>query len=116
MKDGLFRVEVTTLVSRRTELSENYASLAAAVVSQACRDYEAIIVGLFFQKDPKKRFTLIRLKEEIEFFFTSPWYEMLTDIDGKKLIQRIREIARQTIRERIRKQHRKVLEDMKKGK
>ena len=115
MSDGLLHVEKTTMASPRSGLTENYANLAAAIVGQACKDYEDIIVGLYFQKDQEKRLKLLQMKSETELFFQSSWYETLTEIDGNRLLQRIREIARQTIREKIRKQHQKVLEDMKKG-
>lgn len=93
-----------------------YANLAAAIVKQACRDYESIIVGLYFQKDSRKRMELLRMKSEVEGFFQSGWYGALTDIDGNRLQARIREIAGQSIRKMIEKERRKVLNSMKKGK
>lgn len=105
-----------TAVFETEQTGSPYADLAAAIVKQACRDYESVLVGLYFQKNVKKKMDLFRMKCEIEDFFRSGWYEQLTDIDGERLRIRIREIARQTIRNMIDKERRRVLDKMQKRK
>lgn len=69
-------------------IDEAYQNLANAIVKSAADDYRAALRGLernpdstAYQADAKK----------IEKFFRSPWYEMLTDVDGEYLIRRLQE-------------------------
>lgn len=53
--------------------------LANAIVSQACEDYRSAL--------RRKKYTDIC---DIEDFFRSEWYKMLTTIDGEYLIDKLR--------------------------
>ena len=51
-----------TAVFETEQTGSPYADLAAAIVKQACRDYESVLVGLYFQKNVKKKMDLFRMK------------------------------------------------------
>ena len=53
-----------------------YENLANAIILQAVKDY----------RNARHKGT----KAEIEQFFRSEWFEILTDLDGKKLIEDLR--------------------------
>lgn len=57
-------------------LQKNYEQLAQAIVTQAITDY--------------KRSKNYEMKQSIENFFRSEWFMVLTDIDGEKLIKKLR--------------------------
>ena len=57
-------------------LQKNYEQLAQAIVTQAIIDY--------------KRSKNYEMKQSIENFFRSEWFMVLTDIDGEKLIKKLR--------------------------
>ena len=54
-------------------------TLANGIIVQACEDYRAAL-----KLDDKQSIT------EIERFFRSEWYKMLTSIDGEYLIAKLR--------------------------
>jgi hypothetical protein len=54
-------------------------NLANGIVGQACEDYRAAL-----KWDEEQAIT------EIERFFRSGWYKMLTSIDGEYLISKLR--------------------------
>ena len=73
------------------KLSENpYEALANAIVLQAVNDYRAALKKV--KKNPNNRIALDEALQ-IERFFRSHWYQVLTSIDGEYLINRLRREA-----------------------
>lgn len=72
-------------------LSENpYEALANAIVFQAVNDYRAALKKV--KKNPNNR-TALDEALQIERFFRSQWYQVLTSVDGEYLINRLRKEA-----------------------
>ena len=70
------------------KLSENpYEALANAIVLQAVNDYRVALKKL--KKNPNNREALDDALQ-IERFFKSQWYQVLTSVDGEYLINRLR--------------------------
>lgn len=70
------------------KLSENpYEALANAIVLQAVNDYRAALKKV--KKNPNNREALDEALQ-IERFFKSQWYQVLTSVDGEYLINRLR--------------------------
>ena len=67
-----------------------YENLANAIVKQAARDYMTALKRL--KKDPYDRKKRKEVRE-LEEFFHSDWYELLTDVDPDYLIRKLREKA-----------------------
>jgi len=65
-----------------------YQELANAIIILAAKDYRSALRRL--KKDGENRAAEDELRS-IERFFRSPWYEMLTDVDGEYLIRKLRE-------------------------
>lgn len=57
---------------------DSYKDLASAIVGQACKDY---VAGLH--------------KKEVEIFLKSEWFTSLTDMDGRKLLEGLKEIVKE---------------------
>jgi len=68
-------------------MDENYQNLANAIILLAAKDYRAALRRIM--KDPENRMAGEEVKK-LERFFRSGWYEMLTDVDGEYLMNRIR--------------------------
>ena len=79
-----------TAVGHERSRSEEYSpwfELAAAIVKSAVDDYIKVLRKLWRKTtDIKKKRKLIIEKAELEEFFHSEWYGMLTDIDPDRLI------------------------------
>jgi hypothetical protein len=56
---------------------ENYQMLAEAIIMQAVRDY--------------RRCGSHQVQDSIENFFRSDWFTALCELDGEKLIKRLRQ-------------------------
>ena len=70
------------------KLSENpYEALANAIVLQAVNDYRAALKKV--KKNPNNR-TALDEALQIERFFRSQWYQVLTSVDWEYLINRLR--------------------------
>ena len=67
-----------------------WQALANAIVEQAARDYVSAVRLL--KKDPESRIGM-REAQDLEAFFHSAWYGILTDMDPDYLISRLREKA-----------------------
>jgi hypothetical protein len=67
-----------------------YENLANAIVKQAARDYMTALKRL--KKNPYDRKKRKEVRE-LEEFFHSDWYELLTDVDPHYLIRKLREKA-----------------------
>ena len=67
---------------------ENFKNLANAIVIQAVKDYRKILKMCIRYPDDAEWH---REKEDLEQFFKSKWYSILTELDGEWLIEKIRE-------------------------
>ena len=65
-----------------------YENLANAIVAQAAQDYLSALKRL--KKNPRNR-TAMDEAMQMEKFFHSGWYEILTDVDPDYLIRKLRE-------------------------
>ena len=70
-----------------------YERLANAIVLQAVPDYRVALKKI--KAHPKNR-EAISEALEIEKFFRSGWYSILTDVDGEYLIRRLQDEIRQS--------------------
>ena len=70
-----------------------YERLANAIVLQAVADYRTALKKI--KAHPKNR-QAIDEALEIEKFFRSGWYQMLTGVDGEFLIRKLQEEIRQS--------------------
>lgn len=64
-----------------------YERLANAIILQAASDYRRNLKKL--KKNPQNRDVLNEVMQ-IEKFFRSSWYQVLTTVDGEFLIQKLR--------------------------
>lgn len=62
----------------------NYENLANTIILQAVKDYRMALKSL--KANPRNR-TAMADKEEIERFFRSGWFSVLTSVDGEMLIR-----------------------------
>ena len=67
-----------------------YEKLANAIVLQAVTDYRRALRKL--RKDPKDE-EAVKTIVQVEKFFRSGWYQLLTSIDGEFLLNKLREEA-----------------------
>lgn len=75
-------------------LAENPCEkLANAIVLQAVLDYRAALKKV--KKNPKNRDAMDEALQ-IEKFFRSEWYQVLTSVDGEYLIDRLRKEVSET--------------------
>ena len=58
-------------------LYENYQMLAEAIVMQAVRDY--------------RRSGCCQVQDSIENFFRSDWFSAISELDGERLIRKLRQ-------------------------
>lgn len=68
-------------------VDENYQMLANAIIIQAVDDYRCALRVL--RDFPDMSQAVARCKE-VEDFFLSDWFSILTEVDGKMLIKRLR--------------------------
>lgn len=62
----------------------DYENLANAIILQAVKDYRMALKSL--KANPRNR-TAMADKDEIERFFRSGWFSVLTSVDGEMLIR-----------------------------
>ena len=67
-----------------------YQALANAIVEQAAKDYRAALKNLRRHPDSK---AAMENAMELEKFFHSGWYGILTDVDPNYLITKLRKEA-----------------------
>ena len=67
-----------------------YQALANAIIEQAVKDYRAALKTLRRHPDSK---AVMATAMEVERFFHSSWFAVLTDIDPDYLIERLRKEA-----------------------
>lgn len=73
---------------------EAYEHLAKSIVIQAIEDYRNALHG----KAINRHVNVLKDKTELEIFFKSEWYKMLSDWDGKALIELIKKQEEQNER------------------
>lgn len=66
----------------------NYENLANAIILQAVKDYRMALKSL--KANPRNRDALAD-RNEIERFFRSQWFSVLTSVDGEMLIRSLKE-------------------------
>ena len=71
---------------------EPYQALANAIVELAVKDYKQALK--YHLAHPEKS-SYAKDVAELEAFFRSGWYGMLTDLDGELLMQGVRRMVRQ---------------------
>lgn len=69
-------------------MRENWERLAQAIILKAVEDYRAARRRVRRFPDQKMAQATIR---EVERFILSDWFAQLTDVDGKYLLQRLKE-------------------------
>ena len=65
-------------------MNENYQDLTNETVAQTARDYERALIK---EREGKLE------RKEIEEFFTGPYFNTLTTLDGPALMERIKKIV-----------------------
>lgn len=68
--------------------STDVERLCQAIIVQAAKDYRGALLKL--KKYPSRQ-DIMDIKQEVEVFFRSGWYEQLTDVDGEYLIRKLQE-------------------------
>lgn len=71
-------------------MEEKYEDLANAIVLTAVKDYRDALKKL--KKHPRNN-TALYTKKEVERFFNSDWYKLLTNIDPVMLIKQLNKEA-----------------------
>ena len=83
----------------RTPDVDAISKLADGIVLQACVDYRKALINSRKRpsKDDKKgleaKRRALNMIDDCELFFKSQWFSMLTDIDGRWLMDKIRDEA-----------------------
>ncbi len=66
-------------------MNPTYQELSGAIVKQACKDYRS---ALTLSSSAGKAET-----EALEAFFTGPWFEQLSDINGSMILKLLQSLA-----------------------
>ena len=66
------------------DLSDEYYNLANAIIERAADDYRIVLSG--YEESYGQRVN----RKELEKFFQSAWFECLTRVNGKNIMERIR--------------------------
>ena len=64
-----------------------YENLANAIIVQAAEDYRAALKRL--KRDPQNK-SARQTAQEVEEFFRSGWFRVLTDADGGMILSRLK--------------------------
>ena len=81
------------MAANKNLVEDPYERLANAIVLQAVSDYRVALKKI--KAHPKNR-EAISEALEIEKFFRSGWYSILTDVDGEYLIRRLQDEIKQS--------------------
>ena len=73
---------------------EPYQALANAIVELAVKDYRTALKYHYRHPDKKEYADAV---DNLEQFFRSGWYEMLTDLDGEYLMTAVRRMVREEV-------------------
>lgn len=66
-------------------IDEGFEALANAIVIQAVADYRRLRDGKKLTHHASTKYTLL----ELEKFFKSKWFDLLTRVDGELLLERL---------------------------
>ena len=69
-------------------MQRNWEDFAQAIILKAIEDYRNAMKPARYSSEIKKARGAIR---EIERFFRSEWFEVLTELDGETLIRKLKE-------------------------
>lgn len=69
-------------------VTENYATLANAIILQAVKDYRDALKKL--KRNPRNT-SALKDKSDVERFFSSGWYGELTTVDGEMLLRKLQQ-------------------------
>lgn len=69
-------------------MDRNFEDLANAIVVQAARDYRE--AAKILKRNPKNSVAEYT-KKEVEAFFRSSWYKVLTNLDPEFLLEKLKE-------------------------
>lgn len=81
------------MAAKKNMPDDPYERLAYAIVIQAAEDYRAALKRI--KRNAKNR-DAVDEALQIERFFRSGWYQVLTSVDGEYMIRRLQEEARQS--------------------
>ena len=73
-----------------------YQALANAIIEQAVKDYKTAL-GYYYCHPDKKEYA--DEVDDLEKFFRSKWYGILTDLDGEYLMSGVRAMVRKEVTE-----------------
>lgn len=80
-----------TIPGREADFPGGWEGLAMAVIFQACADYRKARRDCSRHPDSRKAKAAVR---QLERFFASAWFRTLTNLNGQKLLQQIKEEMR----------------------
>ncbi|XCP85098.1 hypothetical protein ABXS75_19070 [Roseburia hominis] len=81
------------MAAKKNMPEDPYERFANAIVIQAAEDYRAALKRI--KRNPKNR-DAVDEALQIERFFRSGWYQILTSVDGEYMIRRLQEEIRQS--------------------
>ena len=70
-------------------IDKGWENLATSIVMQAVEDYRRVIRGKRILEQGKEH-NRKKIIEEIEEFFLSDWFYILTNVDGQTILKRLR--------------------------
>lgn len=70
-------------------LLDGYIQLAHAIVAVAAESYKYTLLAV---KNHTRSDSVFRRKEELESFFLSEWFALLSGLDGRYFIQKMQEV------------------------
>lgn len=70
-------------------LDDGYIALAHAIVEVAAESYKYTLLAL---KNNTRSDSVYRRKAELESFFLSEWFSLLSGLDGRCFIKRMQEV------------------------
>lgn len=78
-----------TVILMSVSLDDGYIALAHAIVTMAAESYK---YTLFALKNHTRSDAIYRRKSELESFFLSEWFSLLSGLDDKCFIRKMREV------------------------
>ena len=92
----------------------DYERLAEQIIIRAAKDYRNALKRLF--RHPENP-TALATKEEIEMFFRSKWFQVLSDIDPNVLIEGVKaKVKREIIEAKMKEEQKQAKAEEKKEK
>lgn len=85
----IYKISVDYQRSGSTSFDSRYEELSAAIIGQACKDYRVSIRRILKKHDDK---LALLMKEDVECFFRSSWFSMMSDLNGEALMKRLYEM------------------------